>query len=573
MRLVTRIFRSWFGAPGAELTRRQRYAYMWKLFITVMSTAVIVPLAVATTISFYQYRSLSNQETRDKLTLDTQSAKQAFEYHINETLSTMLVVAQGYEYGELFEQDNLETLFARLRNEYWWVVDLGALDVNGVQKAYVGPFPFQGVDYSGQDWFQNAYSRKSNVSDIFTGYRGSPHFVVSVTNGVPGSDGYWMLRASIDAEHLKGFITTINTDAATDMFLVGQDGTLRTRSNNHGSVGDPYGGPLAALNHVTVQETKESGSPELMAQTQIEGLPWILVLERQGLVHGNSWNQFRMQLFGIVFLCAAAALYIIFRVTRVMINMIVKADTRRDEILAEAQHTAKLASVGQLAAGVAHEINNPLAIITEKIGLIQDLTKQSSTFSEKERFLDLTKGAADAVERCRDITHRLLGFARRMDVKTEPVRLNDVIRDVISFVEREAGYRNIRIEMSLDDEIPAIISDRGQLQQIFLNIINNAIDAVDKDGFIRIGTTVEKSGMVSTTITDSGPGIPSNIIGHIFEPFFTTKFRNDTSGTGLGLSITYGLVKKLCGQINAKSPPGEGASFIVEFPVNCDAVD
>ena len=109
-----------------------------------------------------------------------------------------------------------------------------------MQRAYVGPYPFQGINYSDQEWFQNAYTRKTYVSDIFTGYRGVPHFVVTVTNGAPGSDNYWMLRASIDSEHLANYIATINTDASTDMFLVGPDGTLQTQSANHGKIGEPF---------------------------------------------------------------------------------------------------------------------------------------------------------------------------------------------------------------------------------------------------------------------------------------------------------------------------------------------
>jgi two-component system NtrC family sensor kinase len=541
---------------------------MHRLFITVMFAAIILPLTVITGLSFYQYRNLSDQETRDKLQLDALSAKRSFEFHITESLSTMLVVDKGYSYGQLFDQGALETLFTRLRNEYWWLVDLGALDSQGVQRAYVGPYPFQGINYSDQEWFQKAYPRETYVSDVFTGYRGVPHFVVTVTNGVPGADNYWMLRASIDSEHLANYITTINTDTATDMFLVGPDARLQTQSISHGKLGETYEPDLSdAGGHIALVESEQEGASSLVAFTQLEGLPWVLVLERRV---GENWSQFQTQFIGIVLLCALAALYIIFRVTRLMVNMIKRADDRREQMLAEAQHTAKLASVGQLAAGVAHEINNPLAIISEKIGLIKDLTKQSGDFSQKERFLSLADGAADAVVRCKDITHRLLGFARRMDVVKERLHINDVIRDVVSFVEKEALYRNIDLKLELDEELPMIESDRGQLQQIFLNIINNAIDAVDKDGSITVQSMARKPATVRVAVTDTGPGIPQNVIAHIFEPFFSTKVRNEASGTGLGLSITYGLVKKLCGQISVESLPGTGATFYVDFPLECD---
>ena len=374
----------------------------------------------------------------------------------------MDVVAQGYSYGELFDQSKVDTLFIRLRNEYWWVVDLGTLDSSGVQRAYMGPYLFQGINYSDQEWFQNAYSRKTYVSDIFTGYRGVPHFVVTVTSGAPGTDRYWMLRASIDSEHLSNYITTINTDDSIDMFLVGVDGTLRTQSRNHGKIGDVYSVDLSTTgNNIALGQRDEQGSPVIVASTKLEGMPWILVLERRGYVYGDTWNQFQMQFIAIVVACVLLALYIMFRVTRAMVSMIKRADERRDEMLAEAQHTAKLASVGQLAAGVAHEINNPLAIINEKIGLIRDLAKYSDDFPQRDRFLVLTDGAASAVKRCKDITHRLLGFARRMEVEKEKLHINDVIREVVSFVEKEALYRDIKLDLVLDDTLPRMESDRG----------------------------------------------------------------------------------------------------------------
>lgn len=572
MKLISRI-RGFIlsDEPGSSLNRKQRYAYLQRLFVSAAFVAVILPLAVITLLGFFQYRSLFERDTSDKLRLDTQSAKQSFEFHIQETLSTMNVVAQGYSYGELFDQSKLDTLFIRLRNEYWWVVDLGTLDSSGVQRAYVGPYPFQGINYSDQEWFQNAYSRKTDVSDIFTGYRGVPHFVVTVTSGAPGTDRYWMLRASINSEHLSNYITTINTDDSTDMFLVGVDGTLRTQSRNHGKIGDVYSMDLSAAgNNISLGQRDEQGSPVIVVSTKLEGMPWILVLERRGYVYGETWNQFQMQFIAIVVACALLALYMMFRVTRAMVSMIKRADERRDEMLAEAQHTAKLASVGQLAAGVAHEINNPLAIINEKIGLIRDLTKYSDDFPQRDRFLVLTDGAASAVKRCKDITQRLLGFARRMEVEKEKLHINDVIREVVSFVEKEALYRDIKLDLVLDDTLPRMESDRGQLQQIFLNILNNALDAVEKNGTVTIETMAKKPRTVRTVITDTGPGIPQNVIKHIFEPFFTTKIRNEASGTGLGLSITYGIVKKLCGHISVESPSGEGAKFIIDFPIECD---
>jgi len=226
----------------------------------------------------------------------------------------------------------------------------------------------------------------------------------------------------------------------------------------------------------------------------------------------------------------------------------------------------KMEALGRLAAGIAHEINNPLAIINEKAGLIKDFLEFSGDIAQdKEKFLGLIQGIFESVGRCRTITHRLLGFSRRVDVAYNTIDLNDTLKEVIEFVEKEMLYKNIRLEMDLREDIPNITSDKGQLQQVFLNILNNAVDAVDKGGVITIKTDMRDSDTVMVSIQDSGHGIPEQILKHIFEPFYTTKDKG--RGTGLGLSISYGIIRKLGGNILVKSAVNQGTTFNVEFPV------
>jgi len=137
----------------------------------------------------------------------------------------------------------------------------------------------------------------------------------------------------------------------------------------------------------------------------------------------------------------------------------------------------------------------------------------------------------------------------------------------LNFLEKEAMYSRIRMELNFQEDLPTIFCDRGQLQQIFLNIINNAIDAIGKDGLISIITRLQETEVV-VQIKDSGPGIPPNILQHIFDPFFTTK--SPGKGTGLGLSIAYGLVKKIGGEITVNSEIGKGATFEIRLPVKPD---
>ncbi len=239
-----------------------------------------------------------------------------------------------------------------------------------------------------------------------------------------------------------------------------------------------------------------------------------------------------------------------------------KALRESEQLLLQAH---KMEAIGRLAAGVAHEINNPLAVINEKAGLMKDFLELSDDIGQhKNKFISLIQGIFDNVGRCRTITHRLLGFSRRVDAAIETLDFNLVVREVIGFVEKEILYKNVEMKMTFAEDLPQVESDKGQFQQVVLNILNNAVDAVDKGGTIEVKTEAKDENTVTVSIIDNGHGISPEILNHIFEPFFTTKEKD--KGTGLGLSISYGIMKKLGGDISVESKVDEGTKFTLELP-------
>jgi two-component system NtrC family sensor kinase len=258
---------------------------------------------------------------------------------------------------------------------------------------------------------------------------------------------------------------------------------------------------------------------------------------------------------------------VVYTLVKMLTDLIRRTDEMQLAMLKEAEHTDKLASIGRLAAGVGHEINNPLAIISQKAGLIEDLLELSPDFDYKQTMRNNLEGVHQSVDRCKAITHRLLGFARRTDIAAEPLQINEIIGEVMQFLGNSMVYSRIRLDLQLQESLPQVTSDRLQLQQVFLNIINNAIDAIGKDGVITI-TTHTVAGDVRVVIQDDGPGIEKHILPHIFEPFYTTK--EVGKGTGLGLSITYGLIKKLGGDITVRSIVGQGTAFTITIPVHSE---
>ncbi|CAK8712062.1 histidine kinase [Candidatus Electrothrix laxa] len=273
----------------------------------------------------------------------------------------------------------------------------------------------------------------------------------------------------------------------------------------------------------------------------------------------------------IFIFCALGAVLVVFQLSEAITGHLREAGLKREQFLARAEQPNKLASIGRLAAGVAHEINNPLAIINQQAGLIQDIQEMSPGFPHKDMVEESLAGIQNSVQRCKVITHRLLGFAHQTKVKMEEVDINALLYEAIDFLAEEASYNRIGIEFILDEDIRRPWSDHGELLQIFLNIIGNAIDALAEvedggSGRITLSSKQVDSKNLRICITDNGPGMTTEVQQHIFDPFFTTK--ETGRGTGLGLSIVYGLIRKLGGTVNVVSEVGKGTEFEIDLPVH-----
>jgi signal transduction histidine kinase/CheY-like chemotaxis protein len=234
------------------------------------------------------------------------------------------------------------------------------------------------------------------------------------------------------------------------------------------------------------------------------------------------------------------------------------------ETLKTTQHqliqSEKLSAVGEFVAGVAHELNNPLAAVMGFAELLRD----AGVDSQYRRQLDLIYKAA---HRCHKIVQSLLSFARRHQAERKPVCANELIEAVLEIVAYPLRTSNIELELALDAKLPMVMADGHQLQQVFLNIINNARQAMEgrqAAAKIRIASTASAKS-IKVAIQDNGPGIAPENLRKIFDPFFTTK--EVGKGTGLGLSLCYGIIKEHGGNIYAESQPGQGAAFIIELPI------
>jgi signal transduction histidine kinase len=279
----------------------------------------------------------------------------------------------------------------------------------------------------------------------------------------------------------------------------------------------------------------------------------------------DLWLKPRMRLIGFLLFSIAVILVSILGVATYLVNRIHAADQRRVQALHQVEYANKLSSIGRLASGVAHEINNPLAIINQKTGLIKDLFTINSDFSGNEKLMRLVDDVLASVRRCGTITRRLLDFARHMESSIEAVDIEAVIRQILDFMEKEAERRCIAVSVTMQGKIPAVESDRGNVQQIFLNLINNAFAAMEDGGRLDITIGRKDTTHITVTVADTGHGIPEADLKRVFEPFFST--RTGHGSTGLGLSVTYGMVSEMGGEITVSSQLNRGTRFVVSLPL------
>ena len=542
-----------------EVNENKYHRLRVTLFVAMIFIA-LGPMLLIATLSYKNYVNLLQAEERDQLEWRLDGASRSFSSVINNITSLTMFASLDGKYTTLISNDNLDELLFIIKQQFPFVTDLEVIDQDGIQQAYSGPYDLVDQDYSKEVWLQEGFRKGKYISSVYLGHRQVPHFTIVVSNRDPQARKQWFLRATIDAGALQQIITTVKTKPSDDLFLVDDMGFLQTASTTFGDALTQYQKEFFSDINRTLSRDDDTYHHVI---DKLKGTPWSLVLVEDKYTHQEKWISFRSKLFFLLTACSIFNILVVWFLVNAFKKQLSKTDELQMNMLKEAEHTNKLASVGRLAAGVGHEINNPLAIINQKNGLMEDLLALSPDFEHKATITNCCKSINQSIDRCKAITHRLLGFARRTEVVFEEVQINDIINDVLSFLGNSIMHSKIKMTMQLAEELPTICGDRMQLQQVFLNIINNAIDAIKKNGDINI-RTCQVTGDVQVVIQDSGSGIEEEHIAHIFEPFFTTK--ETGKGTGLGLSITYGLIKEMGGDITVHSHIGKGTAFTITLP-------
>ncbi len=546
------------------------YWRIWILSVLVLIATALLPLCLVTVIHYQLIQKSVESELNLRAERLSSTATSAINFFMEERLDALIFTINEMGYEQLSNKGKLDEIFKNLKLGFGGLTDLSVLDTEGNQINYSGPFNLKGKNYKDQAWFSESLGKKYFISEVFTGYRDLPHIIIAVRSTKPDGS-FFILRATLDTERLFQKIASYRTGDHADLFLVNHEGILQTPSVNKGAIFEkidlilPKNSDNREIVVIPSKKTDLFISKYSFISTKNVKTPFILVVQKKKSDMMHTWLELRRNINWTVGISAVLIVLVISFASTFMVNKLFLVDKAKAETMLQMEQSHQLASIGQLAAGVAHEINNPLAVINQTAGYVKDLFSFKDEPRNDEEIVEYIDSILDSVDRCGTITQQLLGFVRQFDIKIKKVCLKEIISDVLNFHKKEAEYRQINVSTSFPDIIPEIITDKGKLQQILINLINNAFQAVDEKCRINIIVSWITIGTIEIVIQDTGCGIPEENLSKIHEPFFSTK--QGKMGTGLGLSITYGLVKKLGGTISVQSTKDVGTDFTIVLPV------
>lgn len=549
-------------------TREYRRIFR-RLFVTHLGLALL-PLVALGIFSIDRINTIYDEKISAGIEAVCSSKHRALDTFLQERVAQIKTLAFTHEFSELQDPGRLSRIFTVMQQSGRSFVDLGIIGMDGRHLSYVGPFDLRDANYSNAPWFSEVVRKGVFVSDVFMGFRNVPHFIIAVLRHEGGKS--FIMRATIDMDAINGLLQRVYSGERSDAFLINEQGVLQTDSRDYGRILEQFDITLPntlrqgiALVPLPSQPGDGGSKEPLAAVMHLDSMPWLLVVVDD--VRESLAPLHRLRIYILLFVALGAVLVTVgaFLGTRYIVSCLTAADRKQAHIDARMLQSSKMAALGKMAAGVAHEVNNPLMLIQENAGWIRDLLQDEDPqkMVNYDEIMESTDKIEKHVQRAKGITQRMLGFGRRMNPGRSEIMINVLVDQATEFLKTEARGRSISIEKEFSPDVPVILSDPAQLEQVFINIIDNAIDAIGKDGSIVVRTEPWEGG-ARVYFKDTGPGMDDETMRRIFDPFFTTKAVGE--GTGLGLAICFTILEKLGGRIEVSSVVGQGTTFCISLP-------
>jgi two-component system NtrC family sensor kinase len=517
--------------------------------MTALSIIVaLIPLLSLATLGYVFHDASFREKTQTILGVQAMNAAQSVDAFLKEKFFNLRQeAAAGIDH--LSEPERLRRRLHALQDAYQGVfLSLDVTDSSGRLIAGTDPSGDAAKD-TPPPWFRQAISRPEYVSSL--AMSGSELFIAL---RVASPRGPWLLRAHLDPGQFEKVIRFSHPGGLGGTFFLDRQGRTGPNDSSTSETTSLLGRQVFPEGRPVVVEARDSGGEtRLYGCAPLDSSDAILVIHQPKSEVLRPLFKARLVGAGIILAGMAGIVATALALARRTEQRLFKAELDRQQMQRQLVEAGKLAAIGELAAGVAHEINNPLAIMMENAGWIQDLLTSDDPQSEENAAEIRTslQTIATQGQRCREITHKLL------------------IEDIAGFARQKAKYRNVEIRLDLDPTVQDVEGSPTELQQIILNLVNNAIDAIEKPGGLVELLSVRGDDAVAILVRDNGQGIPADVLPRIFEPFFTTKAEGQ--GTGLGLAICRDILGRMGGAIRVESTLGQGSVFQVRLPAH-DAV-